>query len=122
MKREIKWYTDTIEILDISYRERIGDDGQIIEYAVIKIPTEDDFDTFRPWQRKRNFKRKKITLMCFKKDIYKRFKVGEEFKFEGILSFGYGSTYLKITMAFQYIDAGKSEAESIDESNEVIIV
>jgi len=111
MKREIKWFTGRTEILDISLRERIADDGHIIEYAVVKISMDDNFDTFRPWKKTSKWKQKKITLMCFKKILYERFKVGEEFQFEGILSFGYGSTYLKITGAVDDLDREITEDE-----------
>lgn len=99
MKDEIKWYTSLMEIKDISKRERIAKDDEIVEYAVVKIVTVDSFDTFRPWQHIRRLKRKEVTLMCFSKRIYDNLKIGAYYRFDGTLSFGWGNTYLVIKEA-----------------------
>lgn len=98
--KKIKWTAKKVVIQSIQIRSRTNDWTKKIEdYAVIGIHLQDSFDSqrFRPGVKP---VQKKLTLMCFLEDIWKRLVEGKKFSFRGFVSFGYGNTFLVVEDAF----------------------
>ena len=82
------------------------------EYAVISITFNDIFDgdTLTYVNRKAE---KKITLMCFREELYKRVVIGDCFSFKGFVSFGYGNTFLVVKRIYDQLGFPVNEEQSL---------
>ena len=82
------------------------------EYAVFSVTFNDIFDggTLTYVNHKAE---KKITLMCFKEELYKRVVIGECFSFKGFVSFGYGNTFLVVKRIYDQLDFPIDEEQSL---------
>jgi hypothetical protein len=90
----LKWSKKGCFILDKSIRSK--EDGT--SYCVFKVGTLDDFDNFKLTYTKKK-RRKLLTVMCFSPPLFERIRTEELYDLEGIVSFGYGSTYFCIEAA-----------------------
>ena len=111
--KEIKWNVKRVWLAEMSKRTRKNQwTKNIDEYAVVAIRFFDDYDgnTLAPEVEKRH---KKITLMVFKEEIYKRLIVGDRFSFGGFISFGYGNTFLVVKKAFDDLGFDIESEESM---------
>ena len=111
--KEIKWNVKRVWITDLSCRTRKNQwTKNMEEYAVVSIEFKDMFDeaTLALTQR---LSHKKITLMVFREEIYKRLIVGDRFSFGGFLSFGYGNTFLVVKKAFDDLGFDIESEESM---------
>lgn len=119
-KEEVLWCLKKTTVLEISkrFKKTYNQDHPLEEYAVIAVGGLDDFDELygvTPTGRTRR-KVNCLSLLCFEPSIYDNLVLGAQYRFEGKISFGYGSKYLKIKKAKDSLGFPVGEGQSIGES------